>query len=259
MYTIEQIHAILGAQWLQVSQADQPVLDLLIDSRQLNNANTSLFLAFKGQRQNGHLFIEDLYRKGVRSFVVSESLPLASIPLANVLLVEDMLSALQQISKQHRAQFSTPVVAITGSNGKTIVKEWLFQLFDSTYHVIKSPKSYNSQIGVPLSVWQLNDRCELAIFEAGISQSGEMSRIEQIIKPTIGIFTNLGSAHDQGFAGRSEKLDEKLKLFISCDTVICSRDHTDIFTALESLGRPLLTWSLTGRDASLAKPCFVPS
>src|SRR5262249_3719133 len=150
------------------------------------------FFAIKGPRRDGHGFIEPLYAKGVRYFVVSEPVNTATIPEAGIIQVKNVLQALQMLAAHHRKQFSIPVIGITGSNGKTIVKEWLNQLLEDQYTIIRSPRSYNSQIGVPLSVWPMNETHDLAIFEAGISQSGEMEKLQKIIQPTIGIFTNIG-------------------------------------------------------------------
>ena len=148
---------------------------LLLDSRKINAPPDSLFIALKGPRRDGHQFIPEVYRKGVRSFVISEPVEQASFPEATFLRVYDTLAALQALVAHHRQQFSIPVIGISGSNGKTIVKEWLYQLLQDDYHIIRSPKSYNSQIGVPLSVWQMNEHNTLAIFEAGISKPGEMT------------------------------------------------------------------------------------
>src|SRR6201991_789205 len=202
-YNIRAISEIVGGRLLQL-HADDTIEHLLLDSRRLIFPGTSLFFALRGPRRDGDRFIEELYRRGVRNFVVpakpepaaAESAAtgpahpaLASMPDANIILVDDSLVALQQLAAWHRKQFSLPVIGITGSNGKTIVKEWLNQLLEDEYHIVRSPKSYNSQTGVPLSVWQLQPAHQLAIFEAGISRRGEMSRLEKIIKPTIGIFT----------------------------------------------------------------------
>ena len=186
---------------------------LLTDSRRVYEPGTALFFALKGPRRNGHDFIGDLYGKGVRSFVVSETVSAADYPEAVFFLVSDTLKALQDLAAYHRLQFSYPVIGITGSNGKTIVKEWLFQLLSPDYTIVRSPKSYNSQIGVPLSVWQMKHTHTLGIFEAGISTAGEMQKLAAIIKPTIGVLTNIGEAHSEGFASKEEKEKEKLLLF----------------------------------------------
>ncbi|MEO6612065.1 MAG: alanine racemase [Chitinophagaceae bacterium] len=203
----------------RIIQAEAPINDdtviehLLLDSRKVYAPASSLFFALKGDRRDGHLFIADLYKKGVRNFVVSEKIDTMAYPGANFLLTRDTLKALQQLAGWHRQHFSVPVIGITGSNGKTIVKEWLYQLLHNDYNIVRSPKSYNSQIGVPLSVWQMNEQHTLAIFEAGISQPGEMDKLEKIIRPTIGILTNIGEAHSDGFSTAAQKEAEKRLLF----------------------------------------------
>ena len=181
-----------------------------------------------GSRRNGHLFIPDLYLRGVRNFIVYQSTDIADYPDANFILVKDSLAALQQIAAFHRRQFDMPVIGITGSNGKTIVKEWLNQLLEDRFQIVRSPRSYNSQIGVPLSIWQMNERHNLALIEAGISKSGEMRSLEEIIKPGIGVFTNIGEAHDQGFENRHLKILEKLDLFKHSIALIYSSDNPDL-------------------------------
>ena len=181
MYTIFQIAQIVKADWLQ-QREDLPVEHILLDSRKLLFPESSLFFALGGPRRNGNSFIKELYPKGVINFVVDEAVAeqvLAQYPAANFLLVSDVLQALQLLAAHHRKQFTIPVIGITGSNGKTIVKEWLYQLLSNNYNIVRSPKSYNSQIGVPLSVWQMNERHTLGIFEAGISQPNEMQHLEK--------------------------------------------------------------------------------
>jgi len=192
---------------------DHLVEYLLIDSRRAFSPARSLFFAIATPRRNGHDYIEALYQKGLRSFVITQNIETTPFPLANFIKVADAVTALQQLAAAHRSQFSIPVIGITGSNGKTIVKEWLFQLLQSDYSIARSPKSFNSQLGVPLSVWELKSYHQLAIFEAGISQPGEMERLEKVIQPTIGILTNIGEAHREGFVSNEEKETEKRKLF----------------------------------------------
>ena len=224
-YFIDNIASIIKAKWL-VQHDNALIEQLLIDSRKLIFPQSSLFFALKGPRRDGHTFINQLYKKGVRNFVVSEAVDVHALAEANVLQVSDPLQALQNLVAAHRKQFSLPVIGITGSNGKTIVKEWLNQLLEEQYTIIRSPKSYNSQIGVPLSVWPLNEQHELAIFEAGISQPGEMEQLQKIIQPTIGIFTNVGEAHSEGFVNVRQKVNEKLQLFRHVETLIyCQDDH----------------------------------
>ena len=183
--------------------AETAVEYLLLDSRKVYSPAASLFFALKGPRRDGHQFIPELYKKGVRNFVISEEQDVSVYPDANFIVVSDTLAALQQLAVYHRSRFDIPVIGITGSNGKTIVKEWLYQLLHEEYVIVRSPKSYNSQIGVPLSIWQMDEQYTLGIFEAGISQPGEMETLEKIIQPTIGVLTNIGEAHNEGFADNS--------------------------------------------------------
>ncbi len=213
MHTIAQLQKWCDGEWLAQWQADTPVSELTIDSRTVEHPGQSLFVALKTPLRNGHDFIHNAWEKGVRNFLVSQPIDTSALAGGNVLLVKDTLTALQQIAAAHRKQFDIPVVGITGSNGKTIVKEWLAQLLQDEFDLVRSPKSYNSQIGVPLSVWLMKQEHQLALFEAGISQPGEMERLEQIIRPTIGIFTNVGEAHSEGFVNLHEKINEKLLLF----------------------------------------------
>ena len=234
IYSIEKIAAITSADFLRKEKSDTVIEHLLLDSRKLLFPASSLFFALGGPRRNGHTFIKELYNKGVRNFVIADSKgveEIASYPGSNFLLVEDVLSALHSLAAFHRQQFNIPVIGITGSNGKTIVKEWLYQLLHTDYQIVRSPKSYNSQIGVPLSVWQMNQTHTLAIFEAGISLPNEMEKLQQIIEPTIGIFTNIGDAHAEGFSNQQQKIDEKLKLFLNSDVLIYGSDAVDLNVA----------------------------
>ncbi len=217
-YYLKNIEAIISD---KQTIADEIIIEhLFLDSRKVHSAASSLFFALKSQRRDGHQFIPELYKKGIRNFVVSEAINRTAYPGSNFIFVKNTLGALQKLGTTHRSQFTIPVIGITGSNGKTIVKEWLYQLLQQDHNIVRSPKSYNSQIGVPLSVWQMNEQNTLAIFEAGISQPGEMEKLEKIIKPTIGILTNIGEAHSEGFQSQEEKLKEKLKLFKSADILI---------------------------------------
>jgi Alr-MurF fusion protein len=235
-YSMRQICQITGGKWLQLT-SDDSIGQLLLDSRRLIFPATSLFFALKGPRRDGGRFVAELYKRGVRNFVVgsdwaSTHAPITDMPEANILVVPDALSALQHLAAAHRSKFALPVIGITGSNGKTIVKEWLNQLLDASYHIVRSPKSYNSQTGVPLSVWQMEPGHELAIFEAGISKRGEMARLEPIIRPTIGVFTNIGEAHSEGFGSRAEKAAQKLKLFDHAETLIFCGDQAETLAAI---------------------------
>lgn len=209
------------------------IKNLLIDSRKINDVDTSLFFAIKGERHDGHAYIQELYEKGIRGFVVTR-LPenIEHFAAANFILVKNTLFALQQLCAFHRKQFKIPVIGITGSNGKTIVKEWLYQLMREDKNIVRSPKSFNSQVGVPLSVWQLTKDHDLGIFEAGISLPGEMHLLETIIQPTIGLITNIGRAHDENFENPAQKVSEKLKLFSNAEVLIYSKDYNVIQDAL---------------------------
>ena len=219
---------------------------ILVDSRKLVFPDTSLFFALNTGRRNGHAYISDLYDREVRSFVLDESIDETTFPEASFVKVSNALEALQQLVTRHRKQFHIPVIGITGSNGKTIVKEWLNYLLEKEYHIIRSPKSYNWQIGVPLSVWPIEKSDQLGIFEAGISQPGEMEKLQKMMAPTIGIITNLGEAHDEGFASKKEKLHEKLKLFKESAVVIYCKDHQLVQQGLqevyENAGKSFFSW-----------------
>lgn len=246
-YTLSVISEIVQGK-LHGTHPENPVRQLLIDSRKLAGAESSLFFAIKGERHDAHRFIPDLYAHGLRNFVVT-TLPqsLYELPEANFILVADTLNALQTLCVHHRKQFSIPVIGITGSNGKTIVKEWLYQLMREEKNIVRSPKSFNSQVGVPLSVWQMNTEHEMALFEAGISRAGEMEKLEKIIKPTTGIFTNIGQAHSENFSSLLEKTKEKLKLFKDVQALIYCKDYPEIHEAVkadeELKDTQLLNWS----------------
>ena len=233
IYHISHIATIVQGRLVQLHH-DDPIEHLLLDSRRLVFPDTSLFFALPGPRRNGHQFIRELYERGVRNFVVYKEISAEEYKQANFILVSDTMHALQQLTSFHRQQFDIPVIGITGSNGKTIVKEWLNQMLEDKYDIVRSPKSYNSQIGVPLSVWQMNERNELGIFEAGISRPGEMQNLENIIRPTIGIFTNIGEAHSEGFEDIQQKIVEKLKLFPGSKSLIYCKDHKEIDAAVLS-------------------------
>ncbi|HMH31900.1 MAG TPA: bifunctional UDP-N-acetylmuramoyl-tripeptide:D-alanyl-D-alanine ligase/alanine racemase [Puia sp.] len=226
-YTIENINKIIQGSLLQAVH-EQPVEYLVTDSRKLIFPDTSIFFSLQGARRDGHQFVQELYDRGVRNFVVNKKSVALSCPDANIILVKDSLVALQSLVAFHRQQFAIPVIGISGSNGKTIVKEWLNQLLEDQYNIVRSPKSYNSQIGVPLSVWQMNDANELGIFEAGISQPGEMEKLEAIIRPSLGIFTNIGEAHSEGFKSTGKKIREKLQLFNRAEVLIYSPDYPEM-------------------------------
>jgi alanine racemase len=222
-YFVSHIAKTLGANAKIVT--DNSIDYIFFDSRKIYSPGTSLFIALKGPRRNGHNFIPELYKKGVRNFIICEEIKEDDFPGANILFVRDGLTALQQLAAFHRKQFDIPVIGITGSNGKTIVKEWLYQLLHENFNIVRSPKSYNSQIGVPFSVWEINKQHTLGIFEAGISQPGEMEKLNAIIQPTIGILTNIGEAHNEGFESMDQKVEEKIKLFNNAGLVIYSSDE----------------------------------
>lgn len=223
-YSFFHVAQIIGG--TSIVRHDGPVIRLLTDSRSLIYSEGTLFFALRSSSNDGHRYVRDLYHRGVRHFVVSElTHEFASMEEANFLIVPDTLKALQQLAAFHRNHFTLPVIGITGSNGKTIVKEWLSQLLHLEYNLVRSPRSYNSQIGVPLSVWQLNEQHTLALFEAGISQKGEIERLEHIIRPTIGIMTNIGQAHQENFHSLIEKCNEKLQLFVDSEWLISCKDQ----------------------------------
>ena len=229
LYSSKEIAEIIHA---NIHPGNAPVLqakDILVDSRRLINPDQCMFFALDTPRNSGHKYIGDLYKKGVRLFVVSHlKKEHKELDGAVFLKVEDTLTALQELTARHRSFFDIPVIGITGSNGKTIVKEWLYQLLGKDKKIIRSPKSYNSQIGVPLSVWQMNNKHELAIFEAGISEPEEMPVLQKIIRPTIGIFTNIGQAHDENFINTQQKIGEKLNLFTKVDVLIYNSDQKEL-------------------------------
>ncbi|MCD6067185.1 MAG: hypothetical protein K0S33_2011 [Bacteroidetes bacterium] len=222
-YTLHEIKSITGATFVK-GNSDAVIQHLSIDSRNSINELT-LFIAISGVRNNGHKYISDVYESGGRNFLISEKTDTDQFPDANFLLVEDTTKALQDLATTHRKKFNIPVIGITGSNGKTIVKEWLSYLLGDSFIVCKNPKSYNSQVGVPLSVWQLNEKHTLAIFEAGISQVGEMEKLRTIIQPDIAVLTNIGQAHDENFTGNEQKIAEKVQLFRFAKRIVYCNDH----------------------------------
>ncbi len=218
-----QITQIASYYGLQLTEhVDLDIEWLLTDSRSLCFPENTLFFALRTSRGDGHRYVRDLYDRGVRAFVVDTHQE--DVPEAVQLLVPNTLVALQRLAERHRETFSIPVIGITGSNGKTVVKEWLYQMLSPDYTVTRSPRSYNSQVGVPLSVWQLSDKSEIAIFEAGISQPGEMTTLQAMIQPTIGVFTGLGSAHQEHFQSLEQKMREKKLLFKDCPVVFQIED-----------------------------------
>ena len=224
-YSIEKVTTLIGAR--RYGNSEGQIRWLLTDSRSLCFPEETLFFALKTQRNDGHRYISDLYRRGVRHFVV-EQVPEhveTLYPDANFLRVPSPLAALQRLAERHRDEFDIPIVGITGSNGKTMVKEWLYQLLLPSQKIVRSPSSYNSQIGVPLSVWLLNEQTEVGIFEAGISQPGEMFALRDIIQPTIGVLTSLGTAHQENFRSMEEKCMEKLELMHDTQAMVYCSDN----------------------------------
>ena len=245
MYSITIIQNWLNAEWLLKNDATQDVEHLAFDSRRIAFPERTLFLALSAQR-DGHDFIADAYQRGVRHFLVSKNIDTQAFSDAHVLKVADVLRGLQTLAQRHRARFpNLEVIGITGSNGKTIVKEWLFELLRDDYNIVRSPASFNSQIGVPMSVWQIRPEHDLAIIEVGISTVGEMVELAEIVQPTMGVFTNLGAAHDAGFSSRSEKLNEKFKLFYKAKSLIFNGNETSRAVALSLKNTQKISWSET--------------
>ena len=250
--SIENIEKLLNAKRIGTINAE---IDwILTDSRSLCFAEETLFFALKTKRNDGHKYIPDLYERGVRNFVVSD-LPsdLERYGDANFLQLAHPLKGLQRLAEKYRARFDVPVIGITGSNGKTVVKEWLYQLLSPERIITRSPRSYNSQIGVPLSVWLMNETTELGIFEAGISEMGEMEALQSIIRPTIGILTNIGGAHQENFYSVPEKCMEKLALFKDCDVVIYDADNELISDCVSKclFGAREIAWSRKDNERPL--------
>jgi len=239
-YTAKHIAKITKGKIIQTTNNDQTIHHLLTDSRQIISPQTGIFIALKGEQYDGHTYLKAAYEAGVRCFLISDKKAVTPLKNATIILVKNTLFALQKIATQQRLNFNYPVIGITGSNGKTIVKEWLFQLLRKDFHIVRSPKSYNSQIGVPLSVAEMKKGHDLAIFEAGISQPNEMEKLENIIRPTLGILTNIGAAHDEGFSSKKEKVEEKIKLFENANIVICEEKYAHYFE--ETTTQKILTW-----------------
>ena len=222
-YQLNDIAAILQ-QPIQ-GQGSAVIQYLVTDSRNIVDATKSIFFAIKGPRRTGTSFIADVYQQGVRAFVIDEPIDTSQFKEGVFFVVPNTIKALQAIAAHHRTKFSIPVIGITGSNGKTIVKEWLYQLLQPDFNIVRSPRSYNSQIGVPISVWQMNEQHELGIFEVGISAKGEMQALAEVVQPTMGVFTNIGDAHNEGFASVAEKVAEKSKLFATASKIIIASDY----------------------------------
>jgi len=250
MIYFSQLETLSKGRLLRLTH-DSAITTLLTDSRKAVGINGAVFFAIAGANHDGHGFISDLYASGIRQFVVErETTFLEDKSDVNVFLCTSSITVMQDLATLHRGELTLPVIGITGSNGKTIIKEWLYQLLAPDHKIAKNPGSYNSQIGVPLSVWQLQNHHDLGIFEAGISRPGEMENLARVIHPTIGIFSNLGPAHDEGFSSREQKLMEKLKLFVSSKFVIYCSDHHVVRDTIEKSGIPTLSWG-TSSTASI--------
>ncbi|MDR2382386.1 MAG: bifunctional UDP-N-acetylmuramoyl-tripeptide:D-alanyl-D-alanine ligase/alanine racemase [Prevotellaceae bacterium] len=229
-YKLSEIAGILGCVYLG---NDVVINHIFVDSRnRIDKMETALFVAIKGERHDGHDYIEELYAKGIRNFVVNKDFQTKNLDEGNIIAVENTLKAIQDIAANYRDTFLFPVLGITGSNGKTCVKEWIYQIFQNTKTVGRSPKSYNSQIGAPLSILMTDNASELGIFEAGISLPGEMTRLERILHPDTGIFTNIGDAHQENFADVKQKIDEKLHLFKRSKLLIYCSDYSLLHKAI---------------------------
>lgn len=252
-YTISETARIIEAAWLHQANPSAIIEQPALDTRHLPLPG-DLFFAITGIRHDGHRFIPQAYESGYRHFVVSQHVDAAAFPEANILQVPDTLRALQRLTAFHRSRFHCPVIGITGSNGKTIVKEWLFQLLQKQFDIVRSPKSYNSQVGVPLSVWQMRDNHTLGIFEAGISEVGEMMHLGPVIQPDTGIFTNIGPAHEKGFKDEAEKIAEKMRLFDTATRLICCAGHPAVLAAANAWaaakpGREVWSWTSENQSA----------
>lgn len=228
---------------------ERPIRHILTDSRKLSSPNDSLFFAMRTASGDGHKYIPQLYEHGVRAFFICEPIEpyVERYPDANIVQVQETLRALQQIASHWRMRYDYPVVGITGSNGKTVVKEFLYHLLSGCYRIVRSPKSYNSQLGVPLSILNMEEEHTLAIFEAGISMPMEMLRLQRIIRPTLGILTNIGAAHQENFVSLNQKIEEKLQLFVDADRFVYDADSDEIQRGIDNLGLSdkAIGWSLT--------------
>lgn len=250
-YTVEQIAEIAKGKIIQ-QNSNAFIGHLLLDSRKVLFPTNTIFFALNSDYRKGAEFIKNLYEKDVSNFVTDNpALDLSLFPSATFILVEDVLSALQLLAIHHRNTFTIPVLGLTGSNGKTIVKEWLYQLLQPDFTIARSPKSYNSQVGVPLSILHTDDQSTLAIFEAGISRAGEMEKLEKMIVPSIGVITNVGEAHSEGFRDRAQKTGEKLKLFARSSALIFCADDKQLLDEInilkeKNLQLQFFTWSRTG-------------
>ncbi len=243
-FSPSEIAEIIDARIIGEQNQELSIKHLLIDSRKVTFPFDSLFFAIKGAQHDGHDFVEDAYRQGVRFFVVSNLKKLSIRSDGVYLLVDDALTALQKLGSYKRHLFHLPVIGITGSNGKTIIKEWLFQLLHPRFNIVRSPRSYNSQVGVPLSLWEIDAGHDLGVFEAGISLMGEMEKIAPLIDCGLGVFSNIGPAHQEGFPSVEEKVRQKMKLFEKAERIIYCKDYALIEEEMSKLPKErLFSWS----------------
>ncbi len=251
-YSLNSLQTAISGSW-NISIPSKTIEELYIDSRKIKNGKKAIFIAIKGSRLNGHNYIGDAYEKGVRNFVIDEDVPFLKDTPSNYVLVPNSTIALQELASFHRQHFNIPIIAITGSNGKTIVKEWFYQLLQEDYVVCKNPNSYNSQIGVPLSVLKLNNTHTLGVFEAGISEPNEMFRLKDILQPNIGVFTNIGSAHGENFNNIEQKIKEKLILFKNSRVLIYSSENqllnNTVLETFKNKSIELISWGALPQDS----------
>lgn len=243
-YSSKEIASVINAKLS--GNPDFQIRNIAIDSRTITDPGSSMFIAIKGERHDGHKFIPDLYQRGVRCFLVNKTYTAFNND-AIYLTADDSLKAFQALAAYHRSRFDIPVIGITGSNGKTIVKEWIYQSLHNELNIVRSPRSFNSQVGVPLSAWLIEPQHQLAVLEAGISKPGEMSRLEPIIRPTIGIITNIGEPHQENFSDLKAKAAEKMKLFINSKTLIYCKDHSiieELASSEQYAHLQLISWSV---------------
>ena len=256
IYSISTIAQILHLPEPKIPASNISIL--LTDSRSLTYPEETLFFALRTRNNDGHRYLHDLYQSGVRNFIV-DHIPatMLNVDDANFLVVENVMKALQTLARCHRCRFTIPVIGITGSKGKTIVKEWLNQLLCPDYSIVRSPRSYNSQIGVPLSIWEMNDDTQLAIFEAGISRTDEMGALQKMIKPQLAIVTNIGDEHSEGFDSDRVKCEEKIVLCRDCDCIVYNGDDDLIRDVVENAGLTVkeIAWSRRDSDS----PLFISS
>ncbi len=252
LYSSKDIVQILGVSTLNKHLIPGNIKTVYFDTRKVNFAKDALFLAIDGKNSDGHKYISTAFNKqGARNFLVSKKIDISSFPDANFFLCNNVISAIQKLALYHRSQFKIPVVGITGSNGKTIVKEWIHQLLQGSFNIVRSPGSYNSQLGVPLSVLKIEQDHNLGIFEAGISTPREMEGLGRIVNASVGVFTNIGPAHSAGFESLEKKLDEKLLLFNDCQKIIYSIDDDLVHSRIQKTfkEKELISWSLTSSES----------